>query len=214
MTSIINFLLVQGTLSTITIWLGSMIIAIILGTVGGIIMTPQVRITIASSLLSGLFIVLRGIPFYVQLLMAYFVIPAALGLALSAETCSILALGTCSASYISAIIHGGIQAVNQGQWQAAQTLGYSTSQTLWLIILPQALKGIIPALRGELDQLLKSTSIVSSIGVLELTGFAKNSIARGADPLVSYASIACIYCILSLAIYATTAFIYRRIFSW
>ena len=199
-------LLMQGLSMTLFLWLTTAIIALSMGMLWGIMRSNAVRIKLLSGGLDVITFVLRGIPYYVQLLIAYFVFPAALGINLSACTAALLSLGFCSAAYISQMIRGSINTIPIGQWLAARALGYSTLQTIWYIILPQVLKALTPALTGELDQLLKSTSLVSSIGVLELTRAGMNIIARTMNPISVYTTIALMYLILSslLAIAAQT----------
>ena len=108
-----------------------------------------------------------------------------------------ISLGFCSASYASQIVRGAINAVPAGQWEAAQVLGFSRWQTVRFIILPQIVPSILPALVGELDQVLKSTSIFAAIGVLELTRAGMNIIARQMNPIPIYLSIAVIYLAIS-----------------
>lgn len=199
-------LLMQGLSMTLFLWLTTAIIALSMGMLWGIMRSNAVRIKLLSGGLDVITFVLRGIPYYVQLLIAYFVFPVALGINLSACTAALLSLGFCSAAYISQMIQGSINTIPTGQWLAARALGYSTLQTIWYIILPQVLKALTPALTGELDQLLKSTSLVSSIGVLELTRAGMNIIARTMNPISVYTTIALMYLILSslLAIAAQT----------
>jgi ABC-type amino acid transport system permease subunit len=158
-----------------------------------------------SSVLDGITFILRGVPFYVQLLIAYFVLPNIVGINVSAFSAALLSLGLCSASYVSQIVRGGINAIPFGQWEAAKVLGCSTTDTVRYIVIPQMLKIVLPALIGECDQLLKSTSIVSAIGVLELTGAGRNIIAQEMNPLTIYTVLAIIYLIISalLALFST-----------
>ena len=154
--------------------------------------------------------VLRGIPFYVQLLLAYFVIPSVLNIDIPAYVAAAGALGLCSAAYISQIVRGGIDALNPCQWEAAKMLGYSTTQTLRFIIIPQAVKNIFPALTGELDQQLKSTAVFSTIGILELTGAGKNIISQEMNPIAMYTAIALLYLCLSSGLAAVSLYAARR----
>jgi len=187
----------RGAALTLYLWLGSAILSLSLGIVSGIVRSKQWRPNLLAYILDVITFVLRGIPFYVQLLIAYFVVPNLLGFAPSAETTSIIALGLCSAAYTSQTVRGCIDALPLGQWEACAVLGYSRYQTLRFVILPQAMRTMLPTLTNELDQLLKSTTIISSIGVLELTRVGMNIIARDMKPLPAYLTIAAIYLIIS-----------------
>lgn len=204
-------LLIQGAAMTLFLWVAALVIAISLGTVLGILRCKRLRISTLSTFLDTITFLLRAIPFYVQLLMAYFVLPELVGVNISATTAGIFSLGICSAAYISQIIRGGINAIDVGQWQAAYVLGYTSCDTVRYVILPQVVRIIIPSLSGELDQLLKSTSIISAIGVLELTGAAKNVIARELNPLTMYIVISVVYVMIAFVFNSLTSCVERKL---
>ncbi len=199
-------LLMQGAAKTTQLFLGSVLISLCVGTIWGLFRSNQLRTKWLGVTLDSITFVLRGIPFYVQLLLTYFVLPDLLGINVSATTASIGALGFCSTAYVSQIVRGGINVIPQGQWEAAGVLGYSRANTIRFIILPQTLRNVLPSLNGEFDQLLKSTSVISAIGVLELTGAARNIIAREMNPLSMYLAIAIMYLMMSsmLNLFANT----------
>lgn len=203
-------LLMQGLAMTIKLWLTATTLSLSLGTLLGILRCNQLRSTGIATLLDGCTFVIRGVPIYVQLLISYFVLPDLLGINLPIFFAATLTLGLCSAAYVSQIVRGGINAIPVGQWEAAYVLGYSTTQTVCWIILPQMVRNILPAIVGEFDQLLKSTSIVSSIGLLELTRVGMNIVAREMNPLTIYLVIALLYLVLSSALNALGAFFEQR----
>lgn len=190
-------LLFQGAAMTVALWLASSCISLIAGTIAGALRCSRMRIPYLSVLFDLITFVFRGVPFYIQLLIAYFVIPDLLQVNVPTFAIAALALGLCSAAYISQMIRGGLNAIAGGQWEAAQVLGYSRIAMLRFIIIPQVMRAILPSLVGELDQLLKSTSILSTIGVLELTRAGMNIIAREMNPIAIYAGIAIIYLAMS-----------------
>lgn len=206
-------LLMQGACMTMQLWLIAGIISMCVGTILGILRSNQLRRDWLAKTLDFITFMLRGIPIYVQLLIAYFVVPEILGLDCSAVTTSTMALGLCSAAYVSQIVRGGINAIAIGQWEAAMVLGYSTLDTIRYIILPQMIRTVLPSWTGELDQLLKSTSIISTIGVLELTGAARNIIAREMNPLTMYLTIAVIYLAMSALLNGISMLLERRLCS-
>lgn len=110
--------------------------------------------------------VIRGTPMMVQLLIMYFVIFISSQNTVAVAT---LAFGINSGAYVSEIIRGGIMAVDPGQMEAGRSLGFNYSSTMRLIIIPQAIKMVLPALGNELITLLKETSIVTVIGLKDLT---------------------------------------------
>lgn len=204
-------LLVQGLLMTIQIWVGTLLISLSLGLLWGIARCRRLRIIGLSQLLDGIVFVLRGVPFYVQLLIAYYVIPDLFGFNLSPVSAGIGSLGLCSAAYVSQIVRGGINAIPSEQWEAAFVLGLNRIQTLWYIILPQVMRIIVPMLAGECDQLLKSTSIISTIGVIELTRAGMNIVAREMQVVPVYIAIALLYLMLFTLFNAATSFFERRL---
>jgi polar amino acid transport system permease protein len=140
---------------------------------------------------------MKGVPAYVQILVAYFVIPHLLGITVSGFFAASLALDLCSSGYVTEIIRSQIDALPQGQWDACYALGYPLPSMIQHIILPQALKNALPALLGELEQLLKSTSLLATIGVTELTRAGMNIVSRELNPLPVYLMLASIYLLLS-----------------
>ncbi|EMF46618.1 ABC transporter membrane-spanning permease - glutamine transport [Planococcus halocryophilus Or1] len=112
--------------------------------------------------------IFRGTPLILQLMIIYFSTPQLTGYDISAFLSAILAFGLNSSAYISEIIRAGIQAVDKGQTEAAQALGVPYRSMMKDIILPQALKNILPALMNEFITLTKESAIVSTIGYLDL----------------------------------------------
>ena len=190
-------LLLKGTGVTIGAWSLTSIISLLVGTTLGILSARQLQLTKTSWLIRVYTFITKGVPAYVQILIAYFVIPTLLGINLSGFMAASLALAFCSSGYVTEIIRSGINSIPKGQWEACRVLGYPTKITLRYIILPQACRNILPALLGELEQLLKSTALLATIGVTELTRTGMNIISRELNPIPVYLTIAAIYLILS-----------------
>lgn len=113
--------------------------------------------------------VLRGTPLLVQMYMAYFFIPMAFPvLDLPKEVCVVLSMVLNSSAYVSEIIRGGILSVNKGQIEAARSLGMSASHCMTKIVLPQAVKAILPSLAGEYIAMIKETSLAGTFMLYEL----------------------------------------------
>ncbi|WP_099156520.1 amino acid ABC transporter permease [Virgibacillus ndiopensis] len=131
--------------------------------------------------------IFRGTPLILQLMIIYFAVPQLTGYDISAFLSAVLAFGLNSAAYVSEIIRAGILAVDKGQTEAAQALGVSYKQMMKDIILPQALKNILPALMNEFITLTKESAIVSVIGYLDLMRRAQivgADIYRNFEPLL------------------------------
>jgi len=110
----------------------------------------------------------RGTPLLVQLFIFYFATPQLTGYALSTFEAGVLTFSLNSAAYSSEIIRAGIQSIDQGQWDAARVLGFPYHTTLATIILPQAIRNILPALVNEIVDLLKESALISTLGEADL----------------------------------------------
>jgi len=192
-------LLLHGLLMTITVSFGALLIGIIGGILLGIAACQRFKSKL-TLVISGYVLIIRGTPVYVQVLMVYYALPELFGINLSPTSAGIVALGCCSIAYVSEVIRGGINAVPIGQWQAAAILGYSSLQTLWYTIVPQVIKTVLPALINEIVAVLKDSSILSAIGLMELTKVAMNVSARTLDPIGAYAVITVMYFVLTSGI--------------
>lgn len=190
-------LLIQGTLMTIQVLLGAASISFSLGLVMGIFSCNRLKIPVISTLVEGISFVYRAIPFYVQLLIVYFVLPDLLGFNLEPFAASVIALGMCSAGYVAQIVRGGMNAIPEAQWEAASALGYDIPQSLRYVVLPQMFRNVLPAFNNELDALLKSTAMASSIGMLELTRMGMNLVSREMEPVPVYLTVAFFYLCMS-----------------
>ena len=135
-------------------------------------------IILAISKLSNIFVlekiataytaVFRGTPLLVQLGIIFYATPQLIGYPISAFEAGILAFSLNSAAYSSEIIRAGIKAIDPGQWDAAKVLGISATQTWVKVILPQAIRNILPALVNEMVNLLKESALVATIGEADL----------------------------------------------
>lgn len=190
-------LFLQGIFMTVSAWLISGLLSLTLGTCLGILSCRSLTTPGRSTAIRCYTFIAKGIPAYVQILIAYFVIPAALGLAIPGFVAAVGALAFCSSGYVTEIVRSGVNTIAPGQWNACFALGYPLSATLRRIILPQTLKNILPALFGELEQLLKSTSLLATIGITEVTRTGMNIISRELNPIPVYLIIACIYLLFS-----------------
>ncbi len=112
--------------------------------------------------------IFRGTPLLVQLFIFYFATPQLTGYAISTFEAGVITFSLNSAAYSSEIIRAGIQAIERGQWDAAHVLGLSYRQTLITIILPQAVRNILPALVNEIVDLLKESALISTLGEADL----------------------------------------------
>jgi len=112
--------------------------------------------------------IFRGTPVLVQVFVVFFILPE-IGVELDAFTAGAIALTNIAACFISEIVASGIRAVPVGQIEAAASAGLTRLQQLWLVVLPQATRMIVPSLVGQFVLLVKDSSVVSAIGLLDLT---------------------------------------------
>lgn len=140
------------------------LITVTFGTVIGTVLAllKMGRFKILSFLSTAYIEIMRGTPLLLQLYLFYFLVPQILPWEPSKFTCVCTALVLNSAAYVSEIIRAGIQAVDSGQMEAARSLGLSTSQAMKKVVLPQALKNILPALGNEFVTDIKETSLAST----------------------------------------------------
>ncbi|HHW5480580.1 TPA: ABC transporter permease subunit [Staphylococcus aureus] len=158
------------------------------------------RIKIISWIASIYIEILRGTPMLVQVFIVFFGITAALGLDISALVCGTIALVINSSAYIAEIIRAGINAVDKGQMEAARSLGLNYRQTMKSVIMPQAIKNILPALGNEFVTLIKESSIVSTIGVGEIMFNAQVVQGISFDPFTPLLVAAALYFVLTFVL--------------
>lgn len=185
--------LLQGALATIEIALVSIAIGLCGGIIIGVLNCNKMRNPFSTVVLNSLVWIIRGTPLFVQVLIVYYALPEVIGISLSPFTAGVIALGINSMAYISEIVRGGINAVPEGQWEAAYVIGLKPWQTLQGIILPQMLRINLPSLTNELTALIKETSILMVIGVAELTKVSRDIVARELDPMTIYLAAAVLY---------------------
>lgn len=193
-------MLFEGLGCTLLISLGATILGIVLGTLVAIVkIIPNKK-----GVMKGLNVVcdvyttiFRGTPMALQLFIMAFVIFAIRGFPM--ELVAILAFGINSGAYVSESIRAGILSVDVGQMEAGRALGLPYSKTMWKIIIPQAIKNVIPAIGNEVIALIKETSIVSMVGGLyDLTLVAK--ILGGGDKLANFLAPMTVVALFYLAI--------------
>ncbi|MDO5690474.1 MAG: amino acid ABC transporter permease [Tissierellia bacterium] len=130
---------------------------------------------------------IRGTPLMVQILLVYFGASDLFKVDINAFAAGLVAVSMNSGAYIAEIIRSGIQSIDRGQTEAGRSLGLTERQTMRVIVMPQAIKNILPALGNEFVTLIKETSMASTIGVAELmygTRKVQAATYRGTEPLV------------------------------
>lgn len=158
--------LLQGVKFTLLVTVGSLVLSTLLGLVWALLRVSGIfwLAAIATTIVN----VIRGIPILVQLFYIYFVLPE-MGIALSAVQAGIIGLGIAYSAYQAENFRAGIEAIDHGQTEAAQSIGMGWFKTMWRVILPQAVRVILPPYGNIMVMLLKDSSQASAITVAELT---------------------------------------------
>ena len=155
--------------------------------------------------------IFRGTPMVVQLLLIHFVIFPAVGLDISSVAEATLAFVLNYAAYVSEIIRGGILSIDIGQTEAGRALGLNYGKTMTKIVLPQAIKNVIPTLGNEFIALLKETSVVSFIAVVDITKSFQNIANSTYEYMIPYIVLALVYLVLVLAVTGIIKLVERRL---
>jgi His/Glu/Gln/Arg/opine family amino acid ABC transporter permease subunit len=203
------FILVQGLLGfgsftggTLRLALPAIVFGFILGTVIALGRLSSRRwINLPATIYVEFF---RGVPLVMVIFWFWFILPALAGKALPEYTVALIAFVVFEAAYLAEIVRAGIQSVPRGQVEAATATGLTGAQTMSQVILPQALRNMIPALVTQFIVLLKDTSLASIIGYVDLTKAAQIVNNREIRPFELYLFIAVIYwlCSYSMSRYA------------
>ena len=202
--------MLTGLRMTIAISLGAALIGLVLGTVVALVGLSRSKNPLMwlLRLVCRIYVtVVRGTPMALQLFIMAFVILAIRGFPLVVT--AIIAFGVNSGAYVSENIRGGILSVDVGQTEAGRSLGLSSGATMWYIVIPQAIKNVIPSIGNELIALIKETSIVSMIGMYDLTAAAKN-VGSGQN-LANYLAPMTVAALFYLAIVYLLTFVIKKI---
>jgi polar amino acid transport system permease protein len=151
----------------------------------------------------------RGTPFVVQIFIVFFIFPE-WGLQLDAFPAAILAMAIMGSAFVCEIVAGGINSIPKGQWEAAASSGLTKMQQLRLVIVPQSLKVIIHPLVGQYVLLIKDTSVVSVIGVTELTRVGWVTVIRIPEGLMVFALVGILYFVISYPLILLSNYLEKR----
>ena len=173
--------LLQGLWMTIELTLVSLLIAAVLGLLFGLLSVS--RTTFLRGISRVYIDIIRGTPLIVQVFFIYFGIPSALNMRLDAFIAGVIALSLNAGAYTAEIVRGGIQSIDKGQMEAARSLGLPYTMAMRRVVLPQAIKTMIPAIVNQCIITLKDSSLVSVIGLAELTQTGRLIIANNFESL-------------------------------
>ena len=193
----------EGLKNTLLIAIIGLVIGIIIGTlIATVRVIPKYKLLprILNGFCSFYVGLFRGTPMVVQLLVFYYVMLPIMGIHMTGVQVSILVFGLNSGAYISEIMRSGILSVDQGQMEAGRAVGLSFGTTMMKIVIPQAVKNILPTLGNEFITLIKETSVVSFVGAADLYVAFNYMGSNSYEFMVPYLVMAMIYIVLVLII--------------
>lgn len=194
---------IDGLVTTIEIAVLGLLIGIVIGTLIALIkMIPKYHFAprFFSCLCDIYIAIFRGTPMVVQLLIGWFVLLPALELRMNSTAVAIIIFGMNSGAYVSEIMRSGMQAVDPGQLEAARALGLGYWTSMFKIVVPQGIKNILPTLGNEFITLIKETSVVSFIAVVDITKAFRQIGDSNYSYMIPYLMLAAVYLILVMLI--------------
>lgn len=204
-------LFTNGAKTTLTVTFFALILGIVLGFLIAIIRTSSDKtgkMKILNAVCKGYLTIIRGTPVLVQLMIIFYII---FGSSNNRILASIIAFGLNSAAYVAEIVRSGIQSIDNGQFEAGRSLGFNYPMTMWLIIIPQAFKNILPALANEFIVLIKETSVSAMIGLADLTYGANLIRSRTYEAFFPLIAVALIYLIMVMILEKGVSVLERRL---
>ena len=201
--------LMSGLQMTLILTVVSLVIALILGLVFGLFQVSKNKLLrVIATIYVDIF---RGTPLIVQAFFIYFGIPAALDIRITAVVAGLITLSLNAGAYMAEIVRGGIQSVEKGQMEAARSLGLPYGKAMSKVVLPQAIRIMIPSFINQFVITLKDTSILSIIGINELTQSGKIIIARNLESFQMWLIVGIIYFIIIMILTKVSNALERRI---
>lgn len=198
----------KGLWMTVVVSGISLILSTVLGFVLGILRSSRSKLLTRTI---GVYVdVMRGTPFVVQIFIVFFILPS-WGLQLEPLPAAILALTAMTAAFICEVVSGGIKAVPRGQWEAASASGLTRLQQLRLVVLPQSMQTILPPLVGQYVLMVKDSSVVSVIGVTELTRVGWQTVVRIPEGLMVFTLVGILYFAICYPMIRLSNYLERRL---
>jgi His/Glu/Gln/Arg/opine family amino acid ABC transporter permease subunit len=182
--------LLQGTLVTLEYTVLGLVTSLCFGTLVAVLRT--FRIPILDGILVAYINVCREVPLLVQIYFIYFGLPE-IGIALSAPEVAIISITLNEGAFVAEIVRGGIQSLPRGQWEASKSVAMSRLQTMYYVILPQAMRRVVPSLVGHTSYIVKDTSVLTVIAIEEVTSASGYINDMTLNSLTAFSSAAAIY---------------------
>ncbi|MCL2158132.1 MAG: amino acid ABC transporter permease [Oscillospiraceae bacterium] len=203
-------LFLEGFLNTLVIAAGAAAIGVVIGAAVAMVRVYRAqtgRLVALDAICGGYLALFRGTPIVVQLLIMYYIIFKSVDNALLV---AVLSFGINSGAYVAEIVRAGIMSVDPGQTEAGRSLGLPALATLFHIVMPQAIKNILPALGNEFVALLKETSVAGYITLRDLARAGENVRSKTLEPYFSLLFVALVYFVLVFGFTKLLKFAERR----
>ena len=205
---------IEGLKNTLMIAIAGLIIGILIGTlIATVRVVPKYKLLprVLNGICTFYVELFRGTPMVVQLLIFYYVLFPIMGIQIDGVRVSMLVFGLNSGAYISEIMRSGIQSVDIGQMEGGRSVGLSFTTTMMKIVIPQAIKNILPTLGNEFIALIKETSVVSFVGAADLYKAFNVIGSNSYEFMVPYIVMALIYIVLVLVVSAAIRLMERSL---
>lgn len=200
---------VSGLAVTMQVTAGALLLAFALGAliaVGKVLPVGPLR-----AVLDFYTSIFRGVPLIVLLFIAYFATPQLTGYKIGMFTAAVITLGLNGSATVSETLRGGIEGVGAGQYDAARSVGLSYAKMMRLVVIPQALRSVAPALVNEVITVLKSSSLVSTIGLMDMMYAAESAQALTYRAFEPFIVIAAVYYVIVMVLVAVSRRLERRL---
>lgn len=197
---------------TIKIGVLSFVLALVLAIIVGSLRAANIP-KVLKLILSVYVEFFRGTPLMVQLFIFYYGLPS-FGMKVDPILASVLTMGLNSGAYLSEVVRAAVLSVDRGQYDAAAVLGYNHIQTTVHIVLPQAFRIAVPTFMNGFSSIVKETSLVSVLPIIELTKLGNQVYAKTYHPFEVYISLAIIYFIMTYTVTFLAKWIERRLSIW
>lgn len=200
-------LLAATVATTIPLTIISFVIAMAIGVIAALVRFEHI---VVLSQLSAIYVwVFRGTPLLVQLFIVFFGLPK-IGIVFDAWPAAIIAVSLNAGAYNAEAIRAALVSVPEGQWEAGRSLNLTHSQILWRVVAPQALRIALPPLSNNLIDLVKGTSLVSTITIADLVMVSQQIAARTFEPLILYTEVALIYLAINTVLTFVQSWLEKR----
>lgn len=211
MASVLHYLppLLYGAWLTVSVTAMAMIFGTLLGACVALLQISRSKLgrAVARTYTS----IIRGLPLLIQILLIFFGLPMLLGLRIPPFVAGTVAMTLYTGAFLSEVFRGGIESIEKGQSEAGRSIGFSYWQTMRLIVIPQAVWRMIPAIANQFSITLKDTSLLSVIGVAELTMQGQNIYSMNFDTVRVLAIVGLLYYAIFFAVERASLALERRV---